>query len=158
MLTDPAGDCVEVSTTSYRPTRTIWNDVIARYATCFRAGCDRPAADCELDHKVPWPQGVTSNRNLWPGCGRDHTAKHTPGYRITTDPDTGDAAFHTRAGFTHPTGRATQPTGANAVPDDLFGFPYTATEIRDALTYLAGLHHLDRTGPLAPDELCDDAA
>ena len=56
MLTDEAGRCVEVSTRSYSPTHAIWNDVVARWWTCFRAGCDRPATDCQLDHRVPFPR------------------------------------------------------------------------------------------------------
>ncbi len=145
MLTDDAGVCVEVSTRSYRPSRTIWNDVVARFQTCFRAHCDRPAADCELDHRVPFPVGPTSNRNLQPACGRDHKGKHADGFGVTTYD--GATTFHTRAGFRHPVGEATLPVGSNIVADDLFDFQYTATEIRDALTHLAQIQHTHRDGP-----------
>ncbi len=157
MLTDETGRCVEVSTKSYSPTRTIWNDVVARYGTCFRAGCDRPAADCELDHRVPFPAGATGNRNLQPACERDHKAKHANGFTVTGTSD--EALFQTRAGFRHAVVAASQPTGRCVVPDDLFGFQYSATEIVDALTHLAQIQHTHRPGP-SPlvDEIWSDAA
>jgi hypothetical protein len=159
MLTDPAGKCVEVSTTSYQPTASIWNDVVARWSTCFRPGCDRPAAESELDHRVPWPGSATSNTNLQPACGGDHTAKHTRGFGVSTGPAPGDIMFRTRAGFRRPVRPADQPVGTNPVPDDLFGFQHSATEIRDALTYLTGLRHALVTGPLpVVDEFFEDVA
>ena len=157
MLTDEVGRCVEVSTRSYSPTRTIWNDVVARYGTCFRSGCDRPAADCQLDHRAPFPAGPTSNRNLQPACERDHKAKHADGFGVTGTSERAD--FHTRAGFRHPVTPPTQPTGASVVADDLFDFQYSATDIVDALTHLAALQHTHRLGP-SPllDEIWADAA
>ena len=159
MLTDEAGRCVEVSTRSYSPTATIWNDVVARWSTCFRAGCDRPAADCQLDHRVPFPAGPTSNLNLQPACERDHKAKHADGFGMGRDPQ-GRPTLRTRAGFQHLTTDTRQPVGASAVPDDLFGFQYTATEIVDALTHLAGLQHAQRSGPRSAlvEEIWADAA
>jgi hypothetical protein len=136
MLTDPAGRCVEVSTTSYKPSRSIWNDVVARWQTCFRGGCNRPATESELDHRVPWPTGATSNRNLQPGCGRDHTAKHTPGFSVTCNP-AGDLAFTTKAGFRHPVAEASQATGTSIVSDELLEIQSSATEIRRALEHVA---------------------
>jgi hypothetical protein len=156
LLTDPAGACMERSTSSYRPTAGIWAEVLARYQTCFRAGCDRPAADCEGDHKVPRPLGPTATGNLWPGCGRDHTAKHTPGFTVRTDPDTGASTFGTRAGFSHPVEQASHSAGAAIIPEALFGIQYSATEILDALTYLAGLHRVLRAGPLPTRDDCEE--
>ena len=159
MLTDEAGRCVEVSTTSYSPTPTIWNDVVARWSTCFRAGCDRPAADCQLDHRVPFPAGPTSNRNLQPACERDHKAKHADGFGLGRDPQ-GRTTLRTRAGFQHLTTDTRHPVGTSAVPEDLFGFQYTATEIVDALTHLAALQHAHRAGPRSTlvEEIWADAA
>ena len=113
MLTDEAGRCVEVSTRSYAPTRAIWNDVVARWSTCFRAGCDRPAADCQLDHRVPFPAGPTSNRNLQPACERDHKAKHADGFAMEHDGG-GRSTLRTRAGFQHLTTDTRQPVGSAA--------------------------------------------
>ena len=115
MLTDEAGRCVEVSTRSYSPTHAIWNDVVARWSTCFRAGCDRPATDCQLDHRVPFPAGPTSNRNLQPACERDHRAKHADGFAMEHD-GRGRSAWRTRAGFQHLTTDTRQPVGTHAVP------------------------------------------
>ena len=147
MLTDPAGRCMEVSTTTYKPTRSIWNDVVARYQTCFRAGCDRPAADCQLDHRVRFPEGRTSNRHLQPACERDHKGKHAEGFGVAST--SSGTEFHTRAGFRHPVREAPQPRGSTIVPDDIFGFQYSATEILDALTHLAEIQHTHRHGPVS---------
>ncbi|QWZ09146.1 hypothetical protein KRR39_04910 [Nocardioides panacis] len=95
---------------------------------------------------MPYPAGPTSNRNLQPACERDHKAKHADGFGRGRDPQ-GRTTLRTRAGFQHPTTDPRRPVGTNAVPDDLFGLQYTATEIVDALTHLAGLQHAHRAGP-----------
>lgn len=122
LLTDPVGACVGGPPAATGRPQAIWAEVVARYETCLRAGCDRPAAGCEADHKVRWPLGPTATGNPWPGCGRDHTAKHTPGFSVGTDPDTGSSTFGTRAGFTHPVEQATHPAAASIIPEGLFGF------------------------------------
>lgn len=96
LLTDPAGGAVELSTTSYQPTEAIWRRVVAERPRCYRPGCDRPAVECELDHRIPWPEGATSTTNLQPACKRDHKAKHAPGFAVSP------TTFRTPAGFKHP--------------------------------------------------------
>ncbi len=100
MLTDPAGEMVELSTTSYRPTAPIWRHVVAAYSTCFHPTCTVPATEAELDHRVAWPEGQTSTSQLWPACKSGHKAKHAAGFRIEQD-ETGSYVLVTRAGFRH---------------------------------------------------------
>lgn len=76
LLTDPEGDPVSLSTTSYAPTPPIWRYVVATQGVCAHEGCDRPAVECELDHDDPWPSGPTSTENLRPRCRRHHRLKH----------------------------------------------------------------------------------
>ena len=68
--------------------------------------------------------------------------------------------MRTRAGFQHLTTDTRHPVGTSAVPEDLFGFQYTATEIVDALTHLAALQHAHRAGPRSAlvEEIWADAA
>lgn len=136
LLTDPARRCVELSTASYTPTGPIWRQVVAAQPTCFAPTCDRPASECDLDHRVPYPQGATSTRNLGPGCRRDHRAKHAPGASLRQDPD-GTLRFTTRSGMTHLVAAAEQP-----VCDDpeaarwwqrLVESPPTAAELAEAV-------------------------
>jgi Domain of unknown function (DUF222) len=101
MLTDPAGELVELSaqgrsTRGYQPTKSIWSWVVAEQPTCYRSGCDAPATQVELDHRVRWPEGPTSTANLTPGCKLDHKAKHAPGFGIEQTADGGrrTAASH----------------------------------------------------------------
>lgn len=87
LLTDPAGDFVDLSTTSYTPTPPIWRHVTARDQRCVWPGCARPAARTETDHRIPHPQGPTSTSNLDSLCRRHHHAKHTHGYHVTREPN-----------------------------------------------------------------------
>lgn len=101
MLTDPAGRMVDLSTTSYQPTKAIWTSVVAEHGSCYRPGCDTPATEAELDHGTRWPHGPTDVENLWPGCTTDHKAKHAPGFAIEQTPE-GAYTIRTPAGFRHP--------------------------------------------------------
>ena len=134
MLTDPSGAMVELSTTRYQPTRAIWSWVVAEQPTCFRSGCDSPATEDELDHRVRWPDGPTSTANLWPGCRSDHKAKHAPGFSIEQTSD-GSFTLRTPAGFEHPVDRSVHPVGevAEDLPETI---QFSATEIRDAIEFL----------------------
>lgn len=131
MLTDPAGRMVELSTTSYQPTAPIWRHVVAEWNSCFEPACSAPAAEVELDHRIPWPEGRTSTGQLWPGCKRGHKAKHAPGFAIEAD-RTGAFRLVTASGFRHRIDPPAHPT-SDEWPD-LSAIQFSATELIDALT------------------------
>lgn len=138
MLTDPAGQLVELSTKRYQPTKSIWSWVVAEHATCFRSGCDTPATEAELDHRVRWPEGPTSTENLWPGCTGDHKAKHAPGFAIEQAAG-GSYALHTPTGFRHRIERTEHPTDTTFDDTTLGagdGLQFSATELLEAISYL----------------------
>ena len=136
MLTDASGRTVELSTTSYQPTKAIWEQVVAEHGTCFRPRCDTPAIDSELDHRVPWPEGETTPNNLWPACKRDHKAKHSPGFSIVQT-ETGGFALVTAAGFTHDIDHTEHPIDQQWA--DPTGTQHSATELLEGLAYIKEL-------------------
>ena len=79
ILTDPTGNVIDVGTRTYRPSERIARRVRARDTTCIFPGCTRPAANCDLDHVVPYAQGgETRAENLAPECRHHHRLKtHT---------------------------------------------------------------------------------
>ena len=46
-----------------------------RDGVCQAPGCLKPADQCDLDHREPWPEGPTSGANLDPKCRRHHILK-----------------------------------------------------------------------------------
>ena len=135
MLTDEHGQMQELSTQAYRPSPPIWRAVIARYNTCYRPHCTRPATACEIDHLHKWPEGPTSTSNLGPVCHADHMGKHSPGVHLDENTD-GTLTFHTRAGFSHTTEHTPQPSTCHWTDTELLESQYSATEILDAVRYL----------------------
>jgi hypothetical protein len=76
LLTDPAtGRLVELSTDAYEPPQQLRDFVIARDRTCRGLGCRLPADRCDLDHRVPHPEGRTEAGNLDPACRSWHRIK-----------------------------------------------------------------------------------
>ncbi|WP_285625339.1 DUF222 domain-containing protein [Kineosporia sp. NBRC 101677] len=60
----------------YRPGRTLFNQVTARYPVCTFPGCTTPASKCDLDHLKPFQQGGLSCAcNLHPACRGHHRLK-----------------------------------------------------------------------------------
>ena len=92
MLTDPVGDLVTLSTTSYQPTAPIWRYVVADQPTCAHPGCDRPSTVCELHHRIEWPVGPTDTENLQPLCKLHHKTKHGRAQRPDLDWELGLAS------------------------------------------------------------------
>lgn len=137
MLTDPAGEMVELSTTRYAPTPAIWEQVVAEYSTCFRDGCDTASTASELDHRLRWATtggGTTTPSNLWPACKSDHKAKHAKGFSITQMPE-GRFALTTPAGFEHPITPTQHP--ASDQWNEVEQIQYSGTEVAAALRLVA---------------------
>lgn len=109
LLTNPAGDFVDLSTTSYTPTDPIWRRVTARDQMCVWPGCRRSAARSEKDHRVPYPDGPTSVVNLDDLCRSHHRVKHTRGYRVRREPN-GDYVITTPRGTRLRSRPAEQPS------------------------------------------------
>ena len=78
MLTDPAGQMVELVNDVVPTDRPDLASCDRPVVACFEPSCHAPATQAELDHRIRWPEGETRTGNLWPGCKRGHTAKHTP--------------------------------------------------------------------------------
>ncbi|MFL6174496.1 MAG: hypothetical protein ACJ716_16520 [Marmoricola sp.] len=134
MLTDPAGNAVELSTERYTPTRAIWEHVVAVQPTCFRPGCDKASTASDLDHRTAWPLGPTSTSNLWPACRGDHRVKHAAGFSIEQT-ESGGFALRTAAGFAHPIIESDHPSSDDwpEVPAEI---QFSATEIHEAIGHL----------------------
>jgi hypothetical protein len=78
ILTDPdGGGSVSVGHDTYRPGAVLTRQVRARDRSCRFPGCDRPAAVCDVDHTVPFPDGPTTEDNLGLLCRRHHRYKHS---------------------------------------------------------------------------------
>lgn len=71
----------------YRPSRALADFVRARDVTCRAPGCDRPAAACDVDHTIPFPQGPTHAGNLKCLCRVHHLLKTFWGWRDEQLPD-----------------------------------------------------------------------
>jgi hypothetical protein len=77
LRTDPiTGEAVDLTSARYTPPASLAAWVKVRDRTCRFPGCSRPAKYCEIDHRVPWPQGETSDANCACLCKRHHKAKH----------------------------------------------------------------------------------
>ena len=100
------GAVLDVGTLSYRPPAALDRHVRLRDGTCRFPGCAVPAAECDLDHLVPFPLGPTSAENLHALCRRHHGLKHEGGWRVEATSGGGL--------------RWTSPQGASALshPDD----------------------------------------
>ena len=90
-----------VGTASYRPDQATSDVVLARDQECSFAFCTTPAALCDLDHIIPWPDGPTEPGNLTPASRRHHRAKHGP-WKLTRHPD-GTATWTSPLGFSYST-------------------------------------------------------
>jgi hypothetical protein len=115
MLTDEAGNFLELSTHSYQPTDPIWFTTVVRDQTCIWPGCARPSVVCDCDHRTPYPEGQTCIHNLAPLCERHHQVKHAAGYHLVSNTD-GSYTWTTRHGSTFTTPASEQPVATWPTP------------------------------------------
>ncbi len=145
MLTDPARRCAELSATSYTPTAPIWRQVVASQPICFAPTCERPSTECDLDHRVRWPEGTTSTGNLAPACRRHHRAKHAPGASLRQGRD-GLLRYTARSGMTHLIAPAEQPVcedpEASHLWQRLLENPPSFAELSEALDAVEAHHRI----------------
>jgi hypothetical protein len=83
LITDPtSGQLLDYGRTTYRPPAGLADFVKARDHHCVFPGCARPADACEIDHRIPHPQGATSEENCECLCQHHHRAKHEGGWTL----------------------------------------------------------------------------
>ncbi len=114
LLTDPvSGAVLDYGRTRYEPPPDLVDHVVARDRTCRWPGCERPAADCDLDHTIAYPYGPTAVGNLGPFCEHHHIGKHHSRWKVR-QPEPG------RFEWTSPTGHTytITPEPLGAMPPD----------------------------------------
>ena len=92
------GHALHLSTTGYRPTPAMTDQIRALDGHCRGPGCETPAHHCDLDHHTPYPAGPTSVPNLGPLHRRHHnlktstlwTTRRTTNNPTSTDPTSTD--------------------------------------------------------------------
>src|SRR5262245_9648708 len=98
LLTDPAtGRLLDYGTTRYRPPRHLIDHVIMRDQTCCGIACTRPAAACDIDHSIGYPDGPTADWTLGPPCRPHHNGKTHAGWQLT-QPDPGHFQWRSPTG------------------------------------------------------------
>ena len=97
LVTDPVGGTVlDVGRTRYRPPAGLADLVRARDGACVFPTCQVPASRCDIDHLTAGSEGgTTSLDNLVTLCEAHHRLKHTPGWALTRDQDSGVLSWHT---------------------------------------------------------------
>jgi hypothetical protein len=86
----------------YTPSRRLKHLVRARTARCGAPGCGARAINCDLDHTIPYPDGITCECDLSPFCRRHHRVKQAPGWGAD-QPEPGVIRWTTPAGRHHTT-------------------------------------------------------
>ncbi|ORV58935.1 hypothetical protein AWC03_13410 [Mycobacterium europaeum] len=72
----------------YTPSTRLADFVRCRDLTCRAPGCDRPAADCDIDHTIPYAEGgLTHPSNLKALCRQHHLLKTFWGWHDEQLPD-----------------------------------------------------------------------
>jgi hypothetical protein len=86
----------------YVISRTLKHLIQARTAKCTAPGCNRPAAQADADHTIPWPAGPSCECNLGPPCRYHHRNKQAPGWRLD-QPEPGVMRWRNPSGRVHTT-------------------------------------------------------
>jgi len=72
-----------VVTTRRRPSSVQRRIVETRNPTCVFPGCRMPAAECDLNHEIPWAEAHrTTSRELGPLCRHDHNNHHRHRWKL----------------------------------------------------------------------------
>ena len=86
----------------YVISRKVKHLIQARASTCTAPGCNRPAAEADADHTIPWPHGPSCECNLGAPCRYHHRNKQAPGWRLD-QPEPGVFSWRNPSGRTHTT-------------------------------------------------------
>ena len=77
-------------TSKYKPTRALRHFLKTRDRVCRVPGCSAPAMVCDVDHRIPWPDGPTCECCTECLCGTHHRLKHEAGFTLTPSTDPND--------------------------------------------------------------------
>jgi hypothetical protein len=86
----------------YVISRKVKHLIQARADKCTAPGCNRPAAQADADHTIPWPHGPSCECNLGAPCRYHHRNKQAPGWRLD-QPRPGIMRWTTPSGRVHTT-------------------------------------------------------
>jgi hypothetical protein len=86
----------------YVISRKVKHLIQARASTCTAPGCNRPAAEADADHTIPWPHGPSCECNLGAPCRYHHRNKQAPGWHLD-QPEPGVFRWRNPSGRTHTT-------------------------------------------------------
>ncbi len=123
MVTDPLDRTVlELSREQYEPTAAMAELIRARQPECANPSCTAAADGCDLHHRIPWPLGTTSVKDIDPNCRRDHLLLTHGGWWYTQHED-GSRTWITATNHTylqHPDGQITmiRPTHGPGSPPE----------------------------------------
>ncbi|MPZ62304.1 MAG: hypothetical protein GEU93_13625 [Propionibacteriales bacterium] len=137
ILTDPAGNLLDLSTQSYKPTAPLYRAIVARDRTCVAPGCTTSALFGETDHTIRYSEGgATSYANTGRPCKAHHRAKESPGFTLS-QPSPGIFQWRYPSGHTY-----TSRPDPHPVTDwpDHWHEPVSASQLQDALR----MHDLNR--------------
>jgi hypothetical protein len=103
VITDPVKSVIlDMDRRTYRPTKAQRAWLILKHRTCSCDGCERLAADADIDHRRPWATGGTTNTDsLAPLCPNHHTHRHRTRTHYRSRPNS-------TIQLTTPTGHTTQ--------------------------------------------------
>ena len=86
----------------YVISRKLKHLIQARAAKCTAPGCNRPAAEADADHTIPWPAGPSCECNLGAPCRYHHRNKQAPGWHLE-QPEPGVMRWRNPSGRIHTT-------------------------------------------------------
>lgn len=100
---------VAESSPGYQPSAKVREHVVLRDRSCVFPSCARPAAGCDLDHRVAHDSGgATATDNLHPLCRRHHRTKTHAGWTYT-NPAPGLYTWTSPTGLTFTVDRRPRP-------------------------------------------------
>ncbi len=75
LIDDTGEDILQTVYTGRYPPDHLRNAIRFRDGICRYPGCQTRASRCEIDHRIPHPEGPTSGGNLWCLCKKHHQRK-----------------------------------------------------------------------------------
>ena len=106
VIVDPGtGHLLDLGRDRYAVSDRLREFLVTRDRRCRFPGCQRRAANCEIDHALPWDEGgPTTLSNLGALCKRHHQLKTHGGWRIEESESSGECRWVSPGGreYRHP--------------------------------------------------------